>query len=99
MQKVTSSFKDRGVVFGVDLRNRPTGSRASSTRRSGRSRCSWTRRASRTHVRRERHPHSVVIGRDGTIRNVHVDFGGAEKLEKELTEELEAALADGETTG
>ena len=44
-------------------------------------------------------PHSVVIGRDGTIRNVLVGFGGAEKLEKELTEELEAALADGETTG
>ena len=37
-------------------------------------------------------PHSVIIGADGKIRNVHIGFGGAKALETQLREELTSAL-------
>lgn len=39
-------------------------------------------------------PHSVVIDKKGVIRHVHVGFGGAEKLEKQLKKELDALIAE-----
>ena len=101
MQKVTDAFKDRGVVFyGIDLRESADKVQSFVDKKK------WTFNvlldkngdvAKKYNVNGI--PHSVVIGKDGKILNVHVGFGGAEALEKQLTEELEAALEAQPTTG
>ena len=101
MQKVTDAFKDRGVVFyGIDLRESADKVQSFVDKKK------WTFSvlldkngdvAKKYNVNGI--PHSVVIGKDGKILNVHVGFGGAEALEKQLTEELEAALEAQPATG
>ena len=101
MQKVTSAFKDRGVVFyGIDLRESAAKVQSFVDKKK------WTFPVlldAKGEVAKlykvNGIPHSVVIGKDGRIRNVHVGFGGAAALEKQLTEELEAALEAEPTTG
>ena len=98
---MTSAFKDRDVIFyGIDLRE-PADRVLSFVDKK-----KWTfpvlmdEKGDIARLYKVNGiPHSVVIGRDGTIRNVHIGFGGAEKLEKQLTEELEAAIAEKAPTG
>ena len=101
MQKVTDAFKDRGVVFyGIDLRESADKVQNFVDKKK------WSFSVlldQKGEVAKKYKvngiPHSVVIGKDGKILNVHVGFGGAEALEKQLTEELEAALEAQPTTG
>ncbi|MCH2146049.1 MAG: redoxin domain-containing protein [Phycisphaerales bacterium] len=95
MDKVTSEFKDKGVVFyAIDLREPADRVRSFVDKKK------WTfpvlmddkgEIANKYGV--SGIPHSVVIGKDGTILKVHIGFAGAAALEKQLTEELEEALS------
>jgi peroxiredoxin len=101
MQKVTDAFKDRGVVFyGIDLREPADRVQSFVDKKK------WTFSVlldEKGDVAKQYKvngiPHSIVIGKDGKILNVHVGFGGAAALEKQLTEELEAALEATPSTG
>jgi peroxiredoxin len=101
MQKVTDAFKDRGVVFyGIDLLEPAARVQSFVDKKK------WTFSVlldEKGEVAKQYKvngiPHSIVIGKDGKILNVHVGFGGAEVLEKQLTEELKAALEATPSTG
>jgi peroxiredoxin len=96
MDKVTSAFKDKGVVFyAIDLREPADRVQSFMDKKK------WTFPVlldAKGEIAQKYGvsgiPHSVVIGKDGTIREVHIGFGGADALEKQLTEELEEALAE-----
>ncbi|MBT5738299.1 MAG: redoxin domain-containing protein [Planctomycetes bacterium] len=101
MQKVTDAFKDRGVVFyGINLLEPAARVQSFVDKKK------WTFSVlldEKGEVAKQYKvngiPHSIVIGKDGKILNVHVGFGGAEVLEKQLTEELKAALEATPSTG
>ena len=96
VDKVTSELKDKGVVFyAVDLQEKAEKVKTFIDKKGwkfpvlmdGKGDVARAYRVSGI-------PHSVVIGKDGKIKNVHIGFGGAEALEKQLREELEAALRE-----
>ena len=101
VDKVTTSFKDKGVVFyAIDLREPADRVKQFVDKKK------WTFPVlldDNGSVAKDYGvngiPHSVVIGADGRIRNVHVGFGGAKALEEQLTKELEEALAEVSTQG
>ena len=101
VDKVTTAFKDQGVVFyAVDLREPADRVQKFVDKKK------WTfpvlldgDGAVAKEYGVSGIPHSVVIGADGKIRNVHIGFAGAPALEQQLTEEIEAALAEATTEG
>ncbi len=94
VDKVTTEFKDKGVLFyAVDLQEGAEKVRAFVDKKG------WTfpvlmdlKGESARAYRVSGIPHSVIIGADGKIRNVHIGFGGAKALEAQLREELTSAV-------
>jgi peroxiredoxin len=94
VDKVTSEFKDKGVVFyAVDLQENAEKVKTFIDKKA------WTfpvlldgKGETARDYRVSGIPHSVIIGTDGIIKNVHIGFGGAKALEAQLREELAAAL-------
>ena len=94
VDKVTSEFKDKGVIFyAVDLRESAEKVNTFMDKKK------WTfsvlmdtKGDTANAYGVSGIPHSVIIGVDGKIRNVHIGFGGAEALESQLREELTDAL-------
>lgn len=96
VDKVTSEFKNKGVVFyAVDLQENQEKVKAFIDKKGwkfpvlmdGKGETAKAYRVSGI-------PHSVIIGTDGAIKNVHIGFGGAKALEAQLREELTAALKE-----
>ena len=95
VDKVTSEFKDKGVVFyAVDLQENAEKVKTFIDKKA------WTfpvlldgKGETARDYRVSGIPHSVIIGTDGIIKNVHIGFGGAKALEAQLREELTAAVA------
>ena len=94
VDKVTSEFKDKGVVFyAVDLQESTEKVQTFIDKKGWKFPVLMDPKGDIARAYRVSGiPHSVIIGSDGKIRNVHIGFGGAKALEAQLREELTSAL-------
>mgnify|MGYP001197409219 CR=1 FL=1 len=94
VDKVTSEFKSKGVVFyAVDLQEGAEKVQTFVDKKGWKFPVLMDPKGEIARAYRVSGiPHSVIIGADGKIRNVHIGFGGAKALEAQLREELTEAL-------